>query len=1527
VFVAQRHDPRSLPPHAYQVTCNAYEQMLAGKRNQSMVISGESGAGKTEATKICLSFLAKIAGTEGVGSPSQLLLDSSPIMESFGNAKTVRNNNSSRFGKYMDLYFGANRKIVNGNIKKYLLEKSRIVFQQNGERNYHVFFQIFHLPADWRAQMKLTAPDDYHFLKQGGCSTVEGIDDPEELGLMRDAFKRLGISDSDAIAMFSIVAAVMHLGNARFERSGDETVQVANPDDVALASNLLGVDAKACEKTLVTREIKAGREIAIANNNHKQAEDSRDGLAKALYGKLFDYITDLINKGIAAVKTGELVNSIGVLDIFGFEIFKVNSFEQLCINLANEKLQYHFNAHIFLLELDIYKREKLNVSEITFRDNQGCLDLIEQKKTGILAMIEEEIYVPRGSDDTLLEKLHTKWTKSSDFYERPKMKGGRGKSSEPRDCFVVKHFAGLVSYSVSGFLEKCKDRLPPDAEAMVKASSNPLVEELFREDVSAVVTPRRGGRVPTLGGQFKESLGQLYETLMATEPHFIKCVKPNNVKKCVFDSDFTLYQLTYLGLLEVIRIRKSGYPVRMLDKEFKGRYKLLMPGTDARAITSKMLCENHGQAGEWQIGSTMVFMRDGMYKDMESQRAQQMDKNVRALQRWIREELTRKAWTKCRGSYIDLQAAYRGAVGRRVAGRRRAEVGVEKMCQKAMKLRKEELCVEALAKADEIDYHPRMVDDVRYIIDRIRDEREVEDMLRTAIHRKVLEDVEEALKAVDAIELAKAWSSLPKTDERAGLIPRCKLVYDQLTKYGDLMKQLSDAMQVRSVERLTAAIKEAERLQMGTPDNPCPEVEEAKAMIKMAEFEKASKQERRVRKEKREKKSGADISEGTPPSPEVMQSRRNLEVASVSPMLRAAVTAASAEKLNKAISQASSRLDDEAAQESQELALAKLMLQEINASSGDSDSIARRLGLAMDSVSSDSLDVKQRELGIALALATNSGTAVSPEATQAWREISEASTIQSMLEQAASSGRRRLLDIAVVRAQKSSAFTAQAGSAGQELLRTATRKLELLQKEFQAKRRLDEASTAADPGQMEDAIAHAESMGIGDSKEATDARILLGRIKAGESPVKSDLAPDTMPDTARRRMYRMTRLAGLRNRMVPLYCGKEPLTAPLLESGKADEGTFTELALQAARSTVQFMWPAAEGAGTETALKSVLQMGVDRPELRDEIYVQVIRQGTRNDDSVSMLRWSQLLLQTVHSFAPTAKAHPYAVVWLEEQLDPAAGGRHSSKVKGALQQTLKLLQTTSVPTRSAAAMPAADTLTELCQELSSGASDVAVYLLDGSAQHFTASTTLEAAVDKLTEMFHLTSGGGKYGLFQVPSSGAMTTEARLLTSSPDAAERTLGEQVAQWNAPPADGTLASKMSPRGRATYRICFMRRLFFTDMVHNSTRGDIDLLYMHARRRISEGVFSCDEEDVHTLAGLAIQAELGDYNELTTPQLLKVKLGEYIPNQAKKLHKPKYVHSDSPSDSLTHVLCWCCQLCAYLLISLPPVAACAGC
>lgn len=952
------------------------------------------------------------------------------------------------------------------------------------------------------------------------------------------------------------------------------------------------------------------------------------------------------------------------------------------------------------------------------------------------------------------------------------------------------------------------------------------------------------------GGQFKESLGQLYNTLMATQPHFIKCVKPNSVKQCHFDSNFTLYQLTYLGLLEVIRIRKSGYPVRMLDKEFKGKYKLLMPEVDAGQLSSRAICEAHGMAGEWQIGTTMVFMRDMMYKSMESKRAQAMHQNVRMLQAWVREELVRVAWLKTKKGYVAMQAAYRAGLGREIAARRKLEADLEKQCRTALQLRKEELCVAALARADEIDYHPPKLDEVRYIIDRIRDEREVEGMLRSAIHRKDLDDVEEALRAVDAIELTKAWSSLPKSDERAALIPRCQLVYDQLTKYGDLLKMLADAMAARTIDRLHAAIQEAERLQVGTPDNPSPEVDEARAMIKMAEFERTSKQEREARKAAAAQSSASDEpAEGTPPSMELLHARRTLQVAAVSPMLRAAVTAASADKLSTAIAQASSRLDAEAAAESRELALAKEMLQQINSASGDSASITRRLDVAMDTVASGSIDDKQRDLGIAIALAAKTGTAVSEEATQAWREISEASMIQSMLVQANSSGRHRLLDIAVLRAQQSSAFATQAGSAGQELLRVAVEKHQALQKEQQAKRELEDAGGSIEP------------------------------------------TAEALPDAARRRKYRITRLPRLRNRMLPLYCSTEALENSLLmlPEGQGDDRAFSEAATSVSRNLVSFMWPSESSEDTQTLLASLLDTGANQPQLRDEMYTQLIRQGTRNDDSVSMLRWCKLLLLVVQSFSASATLHPFVIVWLEEELSSATGQAHNANVKAALQQALQLLQTTSVPTQTSATMPTVAMLSTVSSELEQAATDVAVYLLGGSSSHFSNTTTIRAVVDTLVDTLQLTGGGSKYGLYQVPAGTAMTTEARLLTSKSEAAEMTLGAVMAGWAAPAAAGSLAAKLVPRTKASYRFCFMRRLFFTDMVQSSTKGDIDMLYMHARKRISEGVFVCDEEDVQTLAGLAVQAELGDYDDVATPPTLKAKLGDYIPNQAKRLQTPK--------------------------------------
>lgn len=345
-LVRTYYAPRSeldepLPPHVYQVVNNTYLQMRREGSAQGMVISGESGAGKTEATKICLSFLAEVAGSSGPDSPTQLLLDSSPIMESFGNAKTVRNNNSSRFGKYMEIHFkdaGARSVIIGGTIKKYLLEKSRIVWQAAGERNFHILVEIFELPAAMKAKYALTKPEDYFYINQGGSIRAEGWDDKEEIEGVQAAFKRLGI---DGPAIFDIVAAVLWMGQVTFVGRGQDTaVKIEDSSVVNRVANLLGLDEKGFAATLTTRTVKAGKDNVTSPLNYEQACQARDGIAKHVYSNLFDHITEAINAGVARVKKGDKTpTSIGVLDIFGFECFAVNSFEQLCINYTNEKLQ------------------------------------------------------------------------------------------------------------------------------------------------------------------------------------------------------------------------------------------------------------------------------------------------------------------------------------------------------------------------------------------------------------------------------------------------------------------------------------------------------------------------------------------------------------------------------------------------------------------------------------------------------------------------------------------------------------------------------------------------------------------------------------------------------------------------------------------------------------------------------------------------------------------------------------------------------------------------------------------------------------------------------------------------------------------------------------------------------------------------------------------------------------------------------------------------------------------------------------
>jgi hypothetical protein len=729
--------------------------------------SGESGAGKTEETKLVLQYLATVAGGSSDGSvgKEQLLLGASPILEAFGNAKTVRNNNSSRFGKYLQVQFNPKGKIVGGVTIKYLLEKTRVVQLGPGERNYHAFYMMHHQPSAALASMGLTGgPKDFYYTNQSGVYDIDGWKDDQEFVDMTSAWKLLGISDEEVKNVYSIVAGILHLGNHTF--SGEDESEIDDDDVTDKAAALFETDAEMMGTTLTYRNMQSGgRSIVVIPLKPPQAAEARDGLAKACYDRLFDWIVARIN---TSSKPSEAVaQSVGVLDIFGFEIFELNSFEQLCINLANEKLQSHFNGHIFKLEQDVYKEEKLKIESIEFVDNQECLDLIEKKPKGILPMLDEECVVPKGSDMSLLQKM-TETHRKCAFFEKPRKRG-------QESTFVVNHYAGGVAYSVEGFLDKNRDTLQPDIQSFMAGSKNALVKELFPPPA-----PKKG-RAPTLGGQFKKSLTELYQKLLSTEPHFIKCVKPNQVKQpAVFDSRFTLRQLTYLGLLEVIRIRRLGYPVRRNPAEFVDRYAILTGG----AKNAKELAEKVCLKGQWQMGKTKLFMKDQTYFDLETKRGMVMEERIRTIQKFLKSSFSGAKWKETQMKYVEMQAVVRGVQARKVVERRREEVNVDQKLDEAIAERDKSLLDTAIAEAAAIQYSAPRLKEARTLFERVVQENRVQDLLDAAIDEedesKLLVAVKEAegikytdstvsdaKKLIDGIRKKRAEEEAAKSAEQA----------------------------------------------------------------------------------------------------------------------------------------------------------------------------------------------------------------------------------------------------------------------------------------------------------------------------------------------------------------------------------------------------------------------------------------------------------------------------------------------------------------------------------------------------------------------------------------------------------------------------------------------------------------------------------------------------------------------------------------------------------------------------------------
>ncbi len=808
---------RTQPPHIFAIADNAYANLQADFRDQAVVISGESGAGKTETMKLVLQFLAEASGRaqkasgEKTESLEQQILKSNPLMEAFGNAKTTRNDNSSRFGKWTEIKFNRTGAIVGGSIINYLLEKSRIAYQAPQERNYHIFYQLcagVELGTPYcqalKKRCKLKDPQEFNYLNQSGVTTVPSINDEKDWDEMCTAMDVLNMTPAEKDSTFNLVAGILHLGNIDFDRDPKGTeetdAKVKNPQDLPVVCELMGLDQKKLEKALCFREISTGKagkagSITFAQNSMQRSKDVRDAMSKKLYEKLFDWLIGKINLALMAgigSATGLDLCTIGVLDIFGFESFPTNSFEQLCINYCNEKLQQHFNQYIFKLEQDEYAREGVPVDLIEFKDNQPTLDMLERPKgEGIFSQIDEEINVPKGSDLSLLAKVLAK------HKSHPQFAAPKPKDLNADKVFIVIHYAGAVPYNVTNFLEKNRDALSEDIQKVVRASSDPVIKGLldYVGGMEKTAEERAGGgstgggggggggggptKRKTLGFQFKESLSGLMQALNACEPHFVRCMKSNHKKRGgLFESDMMMAQLRYAGLLEVCRIRKIGFPVRREFKDFVFRYRCL--DLAAAPKGHKALCDSIEAKGvlqkrEWCIGHTKVFMRNAQQTRMEAAREKALMGVVTKMTKVARGFIIRtraKRWKK-----------------------------ILKELRAAIKARTEAALDEALPNVPELPLggeHLKVVKDARKLKERLEEERRVTGLCLEAIKGRSLSDLRNACKTAD--EMAFTSDTVVEAKALLALMERERAA----------VKAIKGACEARDLDALTTALSEGE---------------------------------------------------------------------------------------------------------------------------------------------------------------------------------------------------------------------------------------------------------------------------------------------------------------------------------------------------------------------------------------------------------------------------------------------------------------------------------------------------------------------------------------------------------------------------------------------------------------------------------------------------------------------------------------------------------------------------------------------
>ncbi|NWZ52084.1 MYO6 protein, partial [Haliaeetus albicilla] len=667
----------TLPPHVFAIADKAFRDMKVLKMSQSIIVSGESGAGKTENTKFVLRYL-----TESYGTGQDIddrIVEANPLLEAFGNAKTVRNNNSSRFGKFVEIHFNEKNSVVGGFVSHYLLEKSRICVQGKEERNYHIFYRLCAgAPEDIREKLYLSSPDNFRYLNRGctryfatketdkqilqnrkspeylkaGSLKDPLLDDHGDFNRMCTAMKKIGLDDAEKLDLFRVVAGVLHLGNIDFEEAGSTsggcTLRPRSQPALECCAALLGLDQEDLRGSLTTRVMlttAGGAKGTVIKVPLKveQANNARDALAKTVYSHLFDHVVNRVNQCFP-FETSSFF--IGVLDIAGFEYFEHNSFEQFCINYCNEKLQQFFNERILKEEQELYQKEGLGVNEVRYVDNQDCIDLIEAKLIGVLDILDEENRLPQPSDQHFTSVVHQKHKDHFRLSIPRKSKLAVHRNIRDDEGFIIRHFAGAVCYETMQFVEKNNDALHMSLESLICESKDKFVRQLFESNTNNNKDPKqKAGKLSfiSVGNKFKTQLNLLLEKLHSTGSSFIRCIKPNlKMTNHHFEGGQILSQLQCSGMVSVLDLMQGGFPSRASFHELYNMYKKYLPEKLAR-LDPRLFCKALFKAlglneNDYKFGLTKVFFRPGKFAEFDQIMKSDPDhlaELVKRVNRWL----------------------------------------------------------------------------------------------------------------------------------------------------------------------------------------------------------------------------------------------------------------------------------------------------------------------------------------------------------------------------------------------------------------------------------------------------------------------------------------------------------------------------------------------------------------------------------------------------------------------------------------------------------------------------------------------------------------------------------------------------------------------------------------------------------------------------------------------------------------------------------------------------------------------------